>query len=177
MYTKHYQMRIGVFIKRWFMYRWAAPVWEQLFQGKRRTPGQNHLHKNHHIEIHCVCKDVLSSIGNHRDLASESEMVEIPTRDKDDLIRIQESILTYLKESDAGWKDITMDNGGPSHKGWSRLATIGKKSRIFYDLLREKDNSKRNDCERDWSEQGITFQDEKAWDKIYRLHAKTKTNE
>ena len=43
-------------------------------------------------------------------------------------------------------------------------------------MLREKDNSKRNDCERDWSEQGITFQDEKAWDKIYRLHAKTKTN-
>ena len=53
---------------------------------------------------------------------------------------------------------------------------LGKKSRIFYDLLREKDKCGRNDCERDWQEQGITFQDEKTWDKIYRLHAKTKTN-
>ena len=80
---------------------------------------------------------MLSSIGNHRDLASESEMVEIPTRDRDDQERLQGSILNYLKESGAGWKDIAMDHGGPSHKGWSRLATIGKKSQVFYDLLRQ----------------------------------------
>ena len=45
-----------------------------------------------------MCKDVLSSLANPLDSASDPETVEIPTRDKDDQKRIQESILTYLEE-------------------------------------------------------------------------------
>ena len=123
-----------------------------------------------------VCKDVLNLSENNQELAPESQGLEISPRDRGDQERLKRSVLNYLKDNGADWKDVTKDKTGPSHTGWSRLATTGKKSRIFYDLLREKDNCGRNDCERDWKEQGITFQDEKTWDKIYRLHAKTKTN-
>ena len=123
-----------------------------------------------------VCKDLLSLFENNRELAPESQGLEITPRDKGDQERLKRSILNFLKDNGAKWEHVTMDHTGPSHTGWSRLATIGKKSRVFYDLLREKDNCERNACERDWQEQGITFQDEKTWDKIYRLHAKTKTN-
>ena len=113
-------------------------------------------------------RDVVNSACNSLDSESDPEMIEISQREREreDKERLKGSILNYLNENGAGWKDIPTGLGGHNHKGWSRLATIGKKSRTFYDLLREEDNKDRNACERDLSDQGITFQDDKTWDKI-----------
>ena len=42
--------------------------------------------------------------------------------------------------------------------GWSRLALNGKKSKFYYNLLREEDGTgKGNSCENKWREKGAMF--------------------
>ena len=59
------------------------------------------------------------------------------------------SVNSYLHRINVGWNSIQETPLGPTHLGWSRLALNGKKSKFYYNLLREEaDTGERNTCEK-----------------------------
>ena len=123
-----------------------------------------------------LCKDLHNAENNSLWHESDPEVMNMTPRERGDLQRLTRSVHDYLRDNDATWKDVTIDLAGPHHIGWSRLATTGSKSRLYYDLLRENSSEGRNISERDWANYGITFPTNDTWDKIYKLHGRTRTN-
>ena len=69
-----------------------------------------------------------------------------------------ESVNSYLNQIKVGWDIVRETLVGPTHLGWSRLALNGKKSKFYYNLLREEDGTgERNSCENKWREKGAMF--------------------
>ena len=121
--------------------------------------------------------DLINPITGNPFQIQDPEIDCLTQREVADWEKLMESVNSYLNQIKVGWDIVREALVGPTHLGWSRLALNGKKSKFYYNLLREEaDTGERNSCEKKWRDKGAMFLSPQVWNRIYINFSKMKTN-
>ena len=102
--------------------------------------------------------DLINPITGNPLQIQDPEIDCLTQREVADWEKLMESVNSYLNQIKVGWDIVRKALVGPTHLGWSRLALNGKKSKFYYNLLREEaDTGERNSCEKKWRDKGAMF--------------------
>ena len=122
-----------------------------------RPLDRRYYHPNTAAKFNKV-NDLLNSTTEKPLQKGDPEIDNLNPREVADWERLMESVNSYLNLLKVGLDVVRKAPVGQNHLGWNRVALNGKKSKFYYNLLREEDGTgERNSCEKKWREKGAMF--------------------